>query len=423
MGDLSTAKVINDGQLGVDGHDLMQLVTMGVINPDFVSAKTQANAPANTDQLLMLRQDNTYARILYNALFNQDVIRKAIGPIGAVGTLINGDMAIWQRNTSFANIANAAYCADRWRADYVMATGKISVTQVDLSGSLPGSATTHQPRYCLRATVATQQASLLAGEFFTISQRVEKQRARMLFDNVHSLSIWLRSSVAGTFSVSLRNADTSQFYKTDVSIATPNVWQRVTIQNIPAFPTGSGSWGTNETDLCYSVSVCLAAGTTFQSATQNAWAAGNMLATSSQTNLLATSSATFDVCLVQHEPGSVSSAFVPAGEDEVLWECQRYYAKSLNRSVYPGSVQNNGNPSFIATSTAGAVGWSPFPNKMRTGSPTVSLYVPSSGAAGAAGITSGVAGGIGESGFGIVTGSGATTGQAVSFHYTADGEL
>jgi hypothetical protein len=39
--DLSTLKVINDGQFGVNGHDLTQLVTQGVINPDFVFTKPE----------------------------------------------------------------------------------------------------------------------------------------------------------------------------------------------------------------------------------------------------------------------------------------------------------------------------------------------------------------------------------------------
>jgi hypothetical protein len=39
--DLSALKVINDGQLGVNGHDLTQLVTQGVINPDFVFTKPE----------------------------------------------------------------------------------------------------------------------------------------------------------------------------------------------------------------------------------------------------------------------------------------------------------------------------------------------------------------------------------------------
>src|SRR5258708_18642102 len=133
--------------------------------------------------------------------------------------------------------------------------GDLRMSIIALNHAL-NEALTHCTRWCLRATVATSQASLLSGEFFTISQRVELNNARKLFDNAHSFSIWLRTSVAGSYGVSMHNADASHFYKFTVSIGSPNVWQRVPLPNIPAMPTGTGSWGTNETDFSYQISVC-----------------------------------------------------------------------------------------------------------------------------------------------------------------------
>jgi hypothetical protein len=413
---------IADGSLGVDGHTLNALVNTATIDPSFYTGQTLAGSPANTDTLLLVRQDGTFARIIYSNILNQDVVRKALGNVGAPNAIINGDMAVWQRNNTFNNVANAAYTADRWRCDYVMATGKFNITQLDLGGSLAGTVNNYQPRYALRATVATTQGSLLSTEFFTISQRVEKQRARFLYDNVHSLEIWLRTSVAGTYSVCIRNADSSQFYKQDVSIGTPNAWQRVTIQNIPAMPTASGSWGTNETDFSYQVSVCIAAGSNFQATQQNVWTAGNMLATASQTNLLATGAATFDICLCQHEPGPVSTGFLPAAFDENLWQCGRYRCQSYQYGTAPGTATSVGQCAGVATSATGAIANIAFPNRMRA-IPTVAFFKPSTDGSGADGATTASAANVGDNGFASLTGTGMTGGSSVGFQFTADAEL
>jgi hypothetical protein len=403
---------------------LNNITATATIDPAFVSSKVQASSPVNTDQLLILRVDNTYARLLYGSAFNQDVLRKAVGPIGGTSAVINGDMSVWQRNTTFNNVANTAYTADRWRCDYVMATGKVNITQLDLSGSLVGTVNNHQPKYALRATVATLQASLLSTEFFTISQRIEKQRARKLFDNPSSLEIWFRTSITGTYSVVLRNADTSQFYKRDVSIGTPNVWQRVTIENIAAMPTGSGSWGTNETDMSYIISVCLAGGSNFQATQQNAWTSGNMLCTASQTNFIDNAAATFDMCLCQHEPGTVCSSFLPMDLDDSLFYCQRYHCKSWALGTAEGTATTI-NDCYSTAISASATPGIQFPVRMRA-VPTLTIYNPATGASGAAaGCTTAVstASTLGEYSMGLLTLTGATAGAAVAFHYVADAEL
>src|SRR5258708_12000075 len=95
-------------------------------------------------------------------------------------------------------------------------------------------------------------------------------------------------------------------------------------------PTGTGSWGTAETDFAYQISVCLGCGVTFQSTQENAWNNGNFYATASQTNLLATAGATFDMCLAQHEPGAVCTAFAPMDFHENLCQCQPYHYQSYD---------------------------------------------------------------------------------------------
>jgi hypothetical protein len=42
-------------------------VNTATIDPSFITSQAQANAPANTDQWLIVRQDGTFARLLYSA--------------------------------------------------------------------------------------------------------------------------------------------------------------------------------------------------------------------------------------------------------------------------------------------------------------------------------------------------------------------
>ncbi len=303
MSDFFTTKIFTDGQLGVNGHDLNAIVAQAAPNPDLITNKALANQPSanGSDQLLLCQGGTTLVRTPYSGFFPA-YVRPAAGIPQYVST-INGDMSVWQSGPTFNNVATTTLTADMYKPVTTLVTGKANITQLDLAGSLVGGANNHRPRYAMRVTVATSQASLTAGEAFAITQRIERSQARKLFDQPSSNQVSVRSSVAGTFSLGFRNADSTQAYKADFSVGTPNVWQRLTMPNIATMPDGSGNWGSAETDFCYEIDITLACGSTFQSATQNAWISGNFLGSASQTNLFATAAATFDICLLQHESG------------------------------------------------------------------------------------------------------------------------
>jgi hypothetical protein len=324
VGDIATTKQFTSGQLGVDGPDLNEIVGNASINPQFYSAKTTGNSPGDSDTLLLLGAGGSYYQIPINKFFtNQKWVQQSLLPF--VNTLINGDTSVWQWGTTFTNPATGSYLSDRFRADYVLASGgKINAAQTALAGSLtlPGG---YQPINCLRISVNTVQASLAAGDFLTISQRVELQEAIKLFGGVSSLQIWVRAANAGTYTLFLQNANQTQSYKQDFTVGTPNVWQQLTLPAIPSFPTGLGTWGTNPPDWSYTVGICLGAGTTFQDSTQSQWETANKTASSSTTNFLATSGNTIDLCLAQHEMGPLPTIFRPDDSISVTqYKCYRY---------------------------------------------------------------------------------------------------
>ncbi len=155
------------------------------------------------------------------------------------------------------------------------------------------------------------------------------------------------------------------------------------------------------------------------------------------TNGIAATTDTFQITGVVILPGiqlltATQSPNIMRPYDQELLLCQRYYAKSYNYSVLPGTVSLPGALFVFASTfaTAGVAGGASarFPVTMRV-VPTVVGYSPTSGAAGKVSDNSGGPidvtanfANIGEKGFQWYALS-ASTGVNFSMHYTADARL
>jgi hypothetical protein len=370
MADLSTGQIFTLGQQNINAPQMNNIIGLASINSSFITTKNPITNLQNNDNFILARNDGSWARItgaaLADGLVNAEpnFSRIAVGPLQAACPLICGDMSVWQRNTSFAALGAAAHTKlnDKWASDAVGAmTGRCTVSR-QLAG-ITGTSFYPDTEYCSRITITTSQASLAAGDAFSVGQYVEQQLARVLYDNPASLSLLLRCSITGTFCVSLRNNNAgtpNQSYVVDCPITSANVWQRFPFPAISTMPTGTGTWGTSDTDYSYILSVCAGSGATFQTSAAT-WNTGNFLADSNQTNLFATNGATLDIALVQHELGSIVTPFVWTPWDSSLTRCQRYYYKSYDYSVYPGAVALNGAWSAYTTSTSVGYVFQRFP--------------------------------------------------------------
>jgi hypothetical protein len=253
-----------------------------------------------------------------------------------------------------------------------------------------------------------------------------------MFGSTTSLGVYVRSSVAGTFALALRNQGLTQYYKQDFNVGTPNVWQKLSLQNIAAMPTGSGSWGTLESDTSYRIGIALGAGSTFQSSTNAAWASGNNFASSSQANLIATNGATFDICLIQHETGPVCTPFQPDdGLPETVIKCKRYYRKSYELGTFAGSSATGSGVFHLEVNTSIAFAFAGrFEIPMRV-APTMTFYNANTGASGGAyddtsganltGVTAVFVTTVGYERISYTTGG--TAGDSILANYTAEAGL
>ena len=245
------------------------------------------------------------------------------GPIaGTRNRIINGDMRIDQRNAGAAVTAGSAYTLDRWNVDRTW-TG--STTTIQRSTTAATGFTNS-----LLATVSTGAAAA-AASYFSIQQYLEGFNfADLGFGaagaSSFTVSFWVRSSVTGAYGIGFRNSAFNLSYWTTYTVNSANTWEQKSV-TIPG--ATSGTW---YTDNSYGINLIfsLGCGSTEKAASNNAWNSGSKLGAVGQTDLIATTGATFYITGVQLEPGTVATPFERRSFGQELALCQRYYQRFNN---------------------------------------------------------------------------------------------
>jgi len=285
---------------------------------------------------------------------------------GFKNRIINGDMRIDQRNAgaSVTPIDTVArpYALDRWCTRQSQAS-KFSIQQSSTAptGFINSSLITSLSAY-----------SITSSDQFVFLQIVEGLNASDLAWGTESaatvnLSFQVRSSLTGTFGGSLRNVNGDRSYPFSYTINVANTWETKTLT---IAGDTSGTWVTTN-GIGITVGFGFGVGSTL-SGTAGAWAATNYASATGATSVVGTNGATFYITGVQLEKGSTATSFDyrPYGTELAL--CQRYYNKSYNTNVTPGTNTTEGL--WISVSAGGA-GWVnfDFPVEMRA-VPTVTPY-------------------------------------------------
>jgi hypothetical protein len=250
---------------------------------------------------------------------------------GFKNRLINGQMVIDQRNAGASvSVTSSQYCLDRWNAAILGGgTGRYSVQR---STTVPSSATFINSQI---VTVTTADASPSAIYGYSVYQPIEGFNISDLGwgtanAQTVTLSFWVRSSVTGTYGVTLGNdAGTAQYCAT-YTISSANTFEYKTIT--VAGPT-SGTFNTGNTSGVV-VGFGLGGGSSRTASSNNAWispAGGYLLSQASGgINLMATNGATFYITGVQLEKGSTATSFDYRPYGTELQLCQRYYERIVS---------------------------------------------------------------------------------------------
>jgi hypothetical protein len=219
--------------------------------------------------------------------------------------IINGDFSIWQRGTSFSNVADAIYIADRWVSEISGVSGNTFSRQSFTAGSAPVLG--YEAQYFIRCAATTATSNAYLGT----SQRIED--VRTFAGQTVTLSFWAKADSARAMS-----------YVVYQNFGSGGSSQIVTVASAG---TNSTSW----TRYSVTISIASVAGKTIGSGSYLQigvlYAAAN----------LSSGTATLDLWGLQIETGSTATPFQTAtgtiqGE---LAACQRYYFRTQTGTGYP----------------------------------------------------------------------------------------
>lgn len=203
--------------------------------------------------------------------------------------IVNGDMRDSLENGNTSGTTNGYFGADQWATYRVTSAGVITtqrVQSVTPAGALD--------RY--RVTITTQDASLAAGEYLTITQPLEGSNVRdFLYGSASAKAAVLRfgfKGPAGTYAVALHNSAANRSYVALFTI-TGGQANTDTVQTISITGDTTGTWLTADGVIGITLDIVLACGSTFQGVA--GWQAGNILGTSGVSNGMGTAAAVFEL--------------------------------------------------------------------------------------------------------------------------------
>jgi len=268
---------------------------------------------------------------------------------GRRNIIINGAMQVAQRGTSSTDSGFGT--VDRF------STSRGTVTATQSQETLASGDTPYSLGFRKYFRITNTGTTSATNSYIAIRHRIEAQNIAMSGWNYTStssditISFWVRSSLAGTYYMSLRSDDgTAQNYTIPV-VLSANTWTKI----IKTVSGDSGISIDNDNGIGLDVIMWAHLGTdyTTSSHTSNQWNtySGTDQAPDYSQNWNNTSSATFDYTGIQLEVGSQATPFEHRSFGEERNLCYRYYY----RHASDGSNQNMLGVGYVDSSTSAVV--------------------------------------------------------------------
>ena len=236
-----------------------------------------------------------------------------IDQVGMKNIIINGDMRIVQRGTSFTPIAAGAYSIDRWRYSKSGSVVHTATQETD--------APTDDLEFSLKLDTTTGGGTLAAGDFSFLQHRIEGFNFKAFNNKLVTLSFWVKATVTGTYCIGLVNKGFDSSYVDEYVVNDSEVWEKKSISIV--IDTSIGTWAFDNT-VGLTIDFTIAAGTNWHT-TKGVWQASQFFATDNQVNGSENIGDIFQITGVQLELGGSASDFEHRPLDTELFRCERYY--------------------------------------------------------------------------------------------------
>ena len=239
---------------------------------------------------------------------------------GRKNMVINADMRISQRGTSFTPAVEFGYTLDRWTT-FLSQTGSFNVTQETTS---PPDGFTHY----LRVT-STAATSSITGRNL-LCQMVEGSNlapTKWGFSDAKpcKISFWVRSSLPGKHGFTINDTNQRPCFGKGYYINQANTWEYKEIF-VPPATFGDFSLNTNGRGCWLFWDMGSASG--YDVPVEGIWNdTQNDYSVSGTVDIIATNGATFDITGVQLEVGKNATEFEHRSYGEELALCYRYYRR------------------------------------------------------------------------------------------------
>ena len=280
--------------------------------------------------------------------------QQALIGVGRRNVLINGDMKISQRGTSFTGVTHGTYTLDRWELNEDSAA-EFTITQSSETPDGFGSS--------VKLDVTTADTSVGSADYVVFEQRIEGYDVQSFASGTsnakpHTVSFWVRSNVTGTYICELKydtgGYEASQAYTIDAA----DTWE----YKVLVFPPQTLSAPANDNSAELRVSFWLLAGSNYTGGgtLSTQWTTTDNVRAVGQTNLVASTSNEIYFTGVQLEVGKVATPFEHRSYGEELALCQRYYEVLAAGQTDTASDTGNivGNFSYYNSSLA--IGMIPY---------------------------------------------------------------
>ena len=283
-------------------------------------------------------------------------------PLSHRNMIINGDMQISQRGTTFTGLGDGSvFTLDRWKyVDEGTTDSRITISQNSTTPTGQGFGK------ALYVDVTTADTSLDSGHIHYLRYAFEGQDLQQLAYGSSSaksmtLSFWVKSPKTGIHVVSLKGdySSNNRMVSGTYTIATADTWEKHTI----TFPGDTSGTIANDNSAELDIHFYLSAGSSKSSGTLSTTWIASVEANRAvgQVNLMDNTSNNFYITGVQLELGSSATPFEHRSYGDELARCHRYYWR-WSAGTYPYTAFAPGQ----GYSGSQANGVRSFPTTMRT---------------------------------------------------------